>query len=244
METYVVLGCLGILGIIAMVPYLLCRSSCNKRCRENEARIASLEEELTDAQFKDAITGTWNYPMFSRNGAAAAKRAARERMPISLVLIEFTNLDTVNMRYSIKTGDTVLKGIADLVREESRSKSEETRPSDIIGRWNGPGLLILLPNCTECGVRNYIERIEKRISTRAFSHKQQTVEVHVAYGACTQYGRQASVGELIKRAEEALATAKSEKLPFYIVDHLGDEAVCNGTAKKREEKTSREVSWK
>ena len=244
MEEYLLLGGAGALGIAALVPYLVCRSSCRKRCVEKDEIIANLEEDLSDAQFKDAITGTWNYPMFSRKGAVAAKRAAGERKAISLVLIEFTNLDTVNMRYSVKTGDMVLKGIADLVREESRSKNEENRPSDIIGRWNGPGLLVLLPHCNECGVRNYIERIDKRISARAFSHKNHTVDVQVAYGACTQYGRQAAVGDLIKKAEKALETAKAEKLPFYIVDHLGDEAVCGETGRKKKEKEVTEVYWK
>ncbi|WP_269089347.1 GGDEF domain-containing protein [Hydrogenimonas urashimensis] len=205
--------------------------------------IAGLEKDLSDAQYKDAITRAWNYPMFARKGSTAAKRVAHERKPISLVVVELTNLDSINMRYTVKTGDMVMKGIADLIKEESRSKNEENRPSDIIGRWNGPGLLVLLPHCDECGVRTFIERIDKRIASRAFSHKHQTVEVHLSYGACTQYGRQASIGDLIKKAEVALESAKTEKLPFRVVDHLGDEAVCGKTNREREKKMMGGVHW-
>lgn len=131
-----------------------------------------------------------------------AKRSARYKSPLSILLVDVDNLQEINRQYGILTGDSVLIETAQLLLKMMRH-------AEILGRNDVQDFLAIAPHTDRVGVRSLAERIVKAISEHHFVLEKMDLHVTVSVGVAAAAGGDLSENlALLGRAELALTHAK------------------------------------
>ncbi|WP_353661178.1 GGDEF domain-containing protein [Hydrogenimonas sp. SS33] len=189
---------------------------CSKKLGRSRKKIDAMAQELQEARSLDEATGAFNYPFFVKAANVQIKLARRHRWPVTLMVVDIDQLERVNLRYSFRMGDSVLKHLADSIRSVVRS-------SDVLGRFGGSGIFILLPECDIDNIRTVYDRIVEKVSGEPLIHNGKKIDYHFTGGAVTMYGVHIHLNQMLGLAEDALNAAKEKKKDIVIFDKEGLE---------------------
>jgi diguanylate cyclase (GGDEF)-like protein len=152
-----------------------------------------------DALF-DAVTKLRNHRYFQVRLREEIGRTKRYGRPTSLLLIDLDNFKRINDQFGHATGDQVLRQVADLLMENSRA-------SDIVCRYGGEELAVILPETAAQEALQVAERLRL-----ALEHHQDVragvVTLSAGVAACPDHG--ADADSLIAAADAAMYRAKGE----------------------------------
>ena len=109
----------------------------------------------------DPKTGLFNARHFAAALADELTRAQRFERPLSLMMADLDLLRDINNNFGHLAGDAVLRGIADVFREELRHY-------DIPARFGGEEFSILLPETTPEQALEIAERIRRALAAARF----------------------------------------------------------------------------
>lgn len=156
-------------------------------------------EVLEWAAGTDRLTGAWNRRRFEEAATAEMALVRRRKGPVSLMIFDLDFFKSVNDTHGHNVGDTVLKEIAHVAREQLRA-------SDALARWGGEEFIVLSPATRIDGALSLAEKIREAIALRPFPGVGQvTVSIGVA-----EYSNGEDLVTWIQRADEALYQAKQE----------------------------------
>jgi diguanylate cyclase (GGDEF)-like protein len=140
------------------------------RLREAERQAAVLRRHALE----DPLTGLGNRRSAERR--LAGLRFGEE--PLSLAVVDVDRFKEVNDGASHTQGDVVLRRVADLLREHSRTHDE-------VFRWAGDEFLVLLPTATEAQAVVVMERLRAAVAAADWSDLRLTEPVTVSVGVAT-----------------------------------------------------------
>ena len=121
----------------------------------------------------DEVTGLLNRRAFCEMGEYEINRANRLLHPISLAMVDLDDFKQVNDQFSHLTGDEVLRAVARLCRDKLRN-------IDIIGRYGGDEMVILMPETNEDNAFLAMDRLRKEIEgTPSKSGKTNSISLRV-----------------------------------------------------------------
>jgi diguanylate cyclase (GGDEF)-like protein len=170
------------------------------RLREAERQAALLRRHALE----DPLTGLGNRRSAERR--LGALRLGEE--PLSLAVVDVDRFKEVNDDTSHTNGDAVLRRVADLLREHSRTGDE-------VYRWAGDEFLVVLPRATEDQALVVMERLRAAVAGADWTDLQLsapvTVSIGVAGAPATADGEAAAVvgwRTLFDAADLHLFTAK------------------------------------
>ncbi|MBP0048054.1 diguanylate cyclase [Marinobacterium sp. AK62] len=165
---------------------------------EHQRILEQKNEQLERLSITDALTGLTNRGQVEKLLNSEVHRYERYGNGCSVIMLDIDHFKQVNDTCGHAVGDQVLRQIAALMREN-------TRLSDIPGRWGGEEFLILCPETDEKGAYQLAENLRQRIEAERFPViGQRTCSFGVA---AIEPGDQAR--ELLKRADDALYRAKN-----------------------------------
>jgi diguanylate cyclase (GGDEF)-like protein len=156
----------------------------------------------------DEQSGIYNLRYFEMRLNEEFERARRYNSPLTLFLIEIDNFKKTSNSYGRIMGGKVFGAICKLLKEGSRS-------SDIMARYGGDQVIILLPNTALFSARKAAEKyraiIEDKVldvddEERAIASVRLNYTVSIGVSALQNDVKHAS--ELIRRADIALYKAK------------------------------------
>lgn len=110
----------------------------------------NLQKELANSQVLDEVTGLAKYSSFIDCLDYEWRRLAREKQPISLILIAVNFPEDLN--------NNLIVDIANLIQEEIK------RPTDLAAHYQRNQLIIMLPNTDDAGALWVNQQIFKRVS--------------------------------------------------------------------------------
>ena len=119
------------------------------RLREAERQAALLRRHALE----DPLTGLGNRRSAERR--LGAMRLGVE--PLSLAVVDVDRFKEVNDEASHTDGDAVLRRVADLLREHSRTGDE-------VYRWAGDEFLVVLPTATQAQAVVVMERLRAAVA--------------------------------------------------------------------------------
>lgn len=138
-----------------------------KREQRLAARVRRLErsnDELMRIACRDPLTGLANRRHFDELLSTEWLRAARDRVPLSLVMLDLDYFHALNERHGHIGGDGCLKGVATAMARCLR------RPSDVVARYGGEEFAALLPNTDVIGACSVAERLRARVEQLQMPH--------------------------------------------------------------------------
>jgi diguanylate cyclase (GGDEF)-like protein/PAS domain S-box-containing protein len=169
-----------------------------------------LEEKLSALAMTDSLTGLWNRRAFDHNLRREWKRTVREELQLSLLLLDIDHFKPFNDRYGHPVGDTCLCTVASAI-------SDAVRASDVVCRWGGDEMAIILPATDGLGALGVAEKVRSAIRTLRFrlnKNSDDWVQVTVSIGVATAVpqpdGTITTPPNLLLAADKALYKAKHE----------------------------------
>jgi diguanylate cyclase (GGDEF)-like protein len=151
----------------------------------------------------DSKTELYNARYFSSALEAELDRAKRFGRPVSILLADLDLLREVNNTYGHLAGDAVLRGVADVLREQ-------LRPFDIAARFGGEEFSVALPEATHEDALVIAERIRAAVADTGFRLPGDGGEVRatLSIGVAT-FPENDTAGDLIHQADLALYRSKA-----------------------------------
>jgi diguanylate cyclase (GGDEF)-like protein len=149
---------------------------------------------------QDPLTGLLTHRTFDRRIEVEISRAERMDRPLTLAILDIDRFRALNQRHGYPVGDGVLRSLALLLRRRLRR-------SDLIGRFGGDRITILLPETVPDMAEELFDRI--RIAFAGMVHGGSGVAVGASFStgiAASRTGRTAA--ELIRAVELTLLEAK------------------------------------
>lgn len=176
-----------IFGFFSIFTYAL---SALKNKVEREKKLARI----------DAMTGVANGRHFYELANIELSRASRYKHPFTVVYMDIDNFKFVNDSFGHSTGDSLLRVVAETIRNNIRE-------SDIIARLGGDEFAILMPETGYESARIIITRVQKSLldamQTKGWA-------VTFSLGVITFTIPPNSIDEMVKKTDELMYSVKNE----------------------------------
>jgi diguanylate cyclase (GGDEF)-like protein len=163
---------------------------------ENGALFAEVERLATT----DPLTGLANRRHFFAQARMVAARCHGRGRPVAVALLDLDHFKQVNDTYGHQTGDLALQEVARICRECVRA-------NDIVGRYGGEELAILMPDTDAAGAARVAERARAAIAAGQISVGDATFTMTASFGVAVA-PPSGSVEAALACADAALYAAK------------------------------------
>ncbi|WP_229796316.1 GGDEF domain-containing protein, partial [Saccharothrix coeruleofusca] len=165
-----------------------------------------LMPQLQRAAQTDGKTGLMEATYWSRMAGAELARARQHGRPVAMLVLDLDHFRQVNNEHGHVAGDQVLRAAAAVLRGELRR-------GDLVGRFGGDELVVLLPGATAGDVRDIAARILDRLRALVVAVPTVTGQVEItgltaSMGAALSPDHGTEVDQLILVADQALLRAK------------------------------------
>jgi diguanylate cyclase (GGDEF)-like protein len=164
-------------------------------------RILWLHSETKYLSVTDELTGLYNRRYFRQILEVEFARAKRCSSALSLGMLDIDHFKNINDTYGHQFGDKVLSDISGIIRKSLRK-------TDIVARYGGEEIIIVLPETTLSSAHIPLEKLRKMIEEHDFTHEGTTIHVTASMGLATYDLNVPNENELIKRADDVLYKAK------------------------------------
>ncbi|HNT54597.1 MAG TPA: diguanylate cyclase [Anaerolineaceae bacterium] len=161
---------------------------------------AELVGEVQRLAVTDDLMGLYNYRGLMQLGDQEVERAHRYDRPLSAIMMDIDRFKTLNDTYSHIVGNEILCQLADRCRQV-------VRDADIVTRYGGDELCILLVETDEATALSVAERIRLSVSGAPFLVSVGAIPATISLGVSTLLSGE-SLNQLIARADRGLYHAK------------------------------------
>jgi diguanylate cyclase (GGDEF)-like protein len=161
-------------------------------------------QSLNESAHRDSLTGIHNRRMFDEHMTRVWQQAARESLPVGLLLIDLDHFKAFNDSHGHQGGDTCLAKVAGLLPQVAR------RPLDLAARYGGEEFVVLLYDARREQVEEVCIQLHAALKQAAIPHDASTTaQVTFSIGAACVEPRASRHAEgLVQLADEALYAAK------------------------------------
>ncbi len=177
----------------------------NQCCRELGGSINILmdkinlkEDSSASLVITDPLTGAYNRRYFDMRINDEMNRCIRYGTIFSLSIIDLDHFKEVNDTYGHQAGDSVLKELIILIKDNIRD-------TDIVARYGGEEFVIIYPCTPRLGVLTQLERLRMVVESHKFIDLDRPVTISV--GAADSAGKD-DAAMVIQEADSSLYLAK------------------------------------
>jgi diguanylate cyclase (GGDEF)-like protein/PAS domain S-box-containing protein len=170
-----------------------------------EAALAKANQKLSRLATLDGLTQLANRRRFDEYIYTEWRRAAREQLPLSLILCDIDYFKRYNDTYGHQAGDDCLRQIARAMNRAVR------RSADLVARYGGEEFVVVLPNTKAEGAVQVAATMQREIEQLKLIHGASDVNEYVTLSlgvACTIPSQTFLPEVLINIADNALYEAK------------------------------------
>jgi len=195
--------------LMVIVALLLCTAALIRQIRHGqrtEAELRNAHAALQKLAMQDSLTGLANRRQMDAALPDEIGRARRNGRPLGLIMLDIDHFKRFNDLYGHPAGDECIKAVGQAVL------GCVGRTADLVVRYGGEELLVLLPESDAAGTRKVAERILDAVRGLAIPHAGNDVGVvTISAGLHVWQNSQGNVlaQHLVHAADQALYQAKS-----------------------------------
>lgn len=180
-----------------------------------DSLVAQCKDALASA-VTDELTGLYNRAYFTRFLETELRRAARQRYPVAVAMIDVDDFKTHNDSMGHLAGDAILRGLA-------RELTASLRDTDMLARFGGDEFALVMPYVGTREAEKIVERLcnavrtSKIIAVPGGNPVSASISLGVAVAAAGESGAEA----LLDAADRALYQVKAAgKNGFHLGGHV------------------------
>jgi len=162
---------------------------------------ARLFQEVQSLALTDPLTGLHNRRALFELSRMEFSRAERTNRPISCMMLDLDHFKKINDNYGHQTGDHILQ-------EFARRCRSAVRDMDLVGRYGGEELLIVLPETDMTTALQIAERTRSTVAAIPMKVADRELNVTVSIGVSSKDENTEYLETLIARADQAMYIAK------------------------------------
>lgn len=182
-------------------------------------RIYVLEHEA----MTDPLMGIYNRRVLDRRLRDEVMRAKRHHLDLGLLMVDLDRFKGVNDTYGHQAGDLVLQHVARLL-------VESLRQTDVVARYGGEEITILLPHTPPLESCEVAERLRRTIAGTPVTvtgpqGEKTELTVTVSIGCASLLPEHDTVESLLQRADQGMYQAKQQGRNMVVRFDAPQEAV-------------------
>jgi diguanylate cyclase (GGDEF)-like protein len=189
---------LGTLCVVDHIPRKITRR--DRDLLKDMADVVVSEMELRRRVGTDSLTGLYTRRFFDELGMREIIRARRENTPLTAAFIDADKFKIINDTYGHPAGDAVLRNIGPACKRALRT-------SDILARYGGEELVLLLPGASLQQAMPVLERVRQDVEAMVIPELKGH-PVTVSIGAAELGENDLTISDLLGRADTAVYRAK------------------------------------
>ncbi|MFM0501407.1 GGDEF domain-containing protein [Paraburkholderia caffeinilytica] len=195
----------GTIGIVtALIVHTIRTTVLQSRLVRTQQALRDARDRLEKIALTDALTHAANRRCFDQTLALEWNRAARNALPLGLLLIDIDHFKKLNDRYGHPAGDRCLVAVA------SALQTALPRSGDLLARYGGEEFAAILPATDEDGARRVAAKMLAAVSSMQIRNETSlgdfvTVSIGIAVFGSAGTG---SVHQIVEAADRALYRAK------------------------------------
>ncbi|HEY0182876.1 MAG TPA: diguanylate cyclase [Rhodopila sp.] len=193
----------GALGIIRDITEFKLAETMLAEANET---LGAANQVLQRLALQDGLTGLANRRRFDERLEEEFRRARRQELPLSVLLLDVDHFKAYNDRYGHLAGDECLRRISGAITSVMR------RPGDQTARFGGEEFVVLLPGTEASGAFVVAEQIRQAVSALAIEHPDSDAGIVTVSAGTASFTPSASDDgpiKLIDAADHALYRAKA-----------------------------------
>jgi diguanylate cyclase (GGDEF)-like protein len=165
------------------------------------SRVIELERRLNQTANTDGLTGLLTQRTFYQILQKEWARSTRLHLSLSCVMVDLDFFKRINDNQGHPAGDQVLKAVAKLM-------IEKTRTSDTVCRYGGEEFCILLPETNEQSGAIWADRMRLALASERIVCGDEQLQITGSFGIAQRYDDTQTPEQLIDQADQALLCAK------------------------------------
>ena len=197
-----VLGLVFVLSqIIVYAAAAVTLDALSRQAQQIQTMFRDQTERMTQLAHTDALTGLANRRQLIDQLGREFARARRYRRPLGLLYLDLDGFKGINDRFGHMFGD-------DLLRTAANSMRAVLRSTDLLARIGGDEFAVLLPETPLPGVENVATKLHRSLASYSQRLGPAIGALTVCIGASQLHDADASIDDLLTRADNALLDAK------------------------------------
>lgn len=168
--------------------------------KKTQKELKQALENLKLAASTDELTGLLNRREINNRLKYEHQQLQRNQGVMSVMILDIDHFKLINDRHGHPAGDSVLKAVADFLKEEFRT-------SDSVSRWGGEEFIILMPDTDLKQAFTVCERVIARLAELSIQHESLTIQV-TASGGISEIHPRDRIEVALHEADEFLYKAK------------------------------------
>ncbi|HEX8236459.1 MAG TPA: diguanylate cyclase [Abditibacteriaceae bacterium] len=171
---------------------------------------AYLYQEARRRADLDGVTDLFNHRTVQEKLSGLLQQARQSNKVMTIVMMDLNNFKFFNDTYGHPVGDTVLRTVAQCLRDTCRT-------DDVIGRYGGDEFVALLPDTDAHGALEVCSRIAARVEEEAYQGSDgRRIPIGLSFGAAVFPHDGDAALELLTIADANLYEAKRGGAPLMI----------------------------
>lgn len=172
------------------------------KLRQEKMELVRESERIRHYAEHDGLTGLWNHRIIVERLRQELERSRRDRMPLSVILIDIDHFKKVNDTFGHPVGDLVLKELSAIFMSSLRTH-------DWGGRYGGEEFLLILPDCGIEGALRRAEELRLAVQSARIIDGETMLEVTASFGVASNFTLNYEYEAVIRVVDTALYRAKS-----------------------------------
>jgi diguanylate cyclase (GGDEF)-like protein/PAS domain S-box-containing protein len=161
-----------------------------------------MEKELRHLATTDFLTQLPTRREFFNQLSVELERFHRKKnYPVTVIILDLDHFKAINDSYGHRTGDHVLKQVANIL-------SDEIRKVDVAGRLGGEEFGLILTDTSKEMAVHFTNRIRTRIADASLPVDQHIITYTISIGITEMNEQDSDIEAILERADRALYQAK------------------------------------
>ena len=171
------------------------------------------QREMFERTVRDPLTGLYNRAFFMAQFGPLSDRGGLRGLGIAVLMLDIDHFKRINDTHGHEIGDMVLREVAGVLRQATRS-------DDLVARYGGEEFVVALPVAAPDQATERAERLRSSLSSRRILAGGVPLRVTASLGlAFAPPGRPRSINALISTADQGLYQAKNSGRDRIVFSH-------------------------